>query len=297
MTSFQKKMQVLFVPFIMLLLSFITIYSILNWWLFLRIDTFPLKSEWRNIYLPFLLALLVAVLWMSLVKNKLVLKNERGWTGIVFFATIMIASPACLLQGYLGEATGKLTQLNKISDYEQHSPTLFYRIRQYYIDKRDIGKAVTFVRAGRFGTRLAVHYYISIPLLETQADTSKDACDYFVGKEYQTEFSAGFSPAEKQRLTEAFIRKSIMQFDTSRFSDINFFEKVDYSNTLDGYKRALLNCRFVRYKDPVIFMAISRAYSERIRLKPLWVGTAVTGSILIWFLLISLLPIKPELLG
>ena len=57
MNELTRKLRVIYGPFLIIAISFILVYTFLNWLLFIKNDFFPLKEDIVNFWLPFALSL------------------------------------------------------------------------------------------------------------------------------------------------------------------------------------------------------------------------------------------------
>ena len=132
-----QKIRQLFIPFLIISLAFIGIYSLLNWFFCIRNPLLTPKEEYVEFWGPAILAWIPVLIWIRPRLRLLNMKSKKGdrTFGFLFVAAIMIAIPTGFLQNYLKLATGKLTVLNSVGQIDKKHITKYYDIKHYYVAK------------------------------------------------------------------------------------------------------------------------------------------------------------------
>lgn len=81
-------------------------------------------------------------------------------------ASFAIAAPTIVLQEYLLTATGKLTQLQNISEIGSKPLTKYYVLKTHNIDKNHFAVYRKTETSGRYNETLIFHIYVSCPILD-----------------------------------------------------------------------------------------------------------------------------------
>ena len=113
MQNVKKKIRIIYWPFLLLTISFIVLYTFLNWLLFIKIDAFSIKEDIRNIWVPLGLPWIPVLIWLRPRIKLLKLTSGRGNLPFFyqFIATFAMSIPTIVTQGYMEKATGTLTKL------------------------------------------------------------------------------------------------------------------------------------------------------------------------------------------
>ena len=153
MKELKKKLRLIYLPYLVIAICFIGLSSFLNWLLFIKTDFIPLKEHIVRFWLPFGLPWIPILIWLRPRKKLLRFKNDNASFGYQFLASLTIAFPTIVAQEYLATSTGKLTQIENISEYEQKEVTKYYCLKNYFIDKSNVG-IINTARVSCSGRRL-----------------------------------------------------------------------------------------------------------------------------------------------
>ncbi len=286
MKGLKEKMKLIYLPYLLISICFIGCYSLLHWLLFIKTDFIPLKEDTVNLWLPFLLPWIPVLIWLKPRIKLLRFKNDNGSFGYQLIASMAITFPTIIAQEYLATATGKLTQLENIRQFESKEATKYYSIKNYFIDKQNIGKINTARVSGKHNETLNLLIYIALPLVTNHADSIKGECSFFIGKKYSKSISNRLSDEDKDKLFEAFTEESMDEFDRTNFHGFTYLEKLGRSYDHDEYDRALTYSSYVRYKDPVVFIAHNEPFENRNGSKLGWIFKSFGIGALVWFILL-----------
>jgi rhomboid protease GluP len=199
MDSFGKKIRLIYFPFLIIAFSFIILYTFLHWVLLVRTNSFSINESLVNFWLPMGLSWIPVILWLRLRIKILNLKTNSGNLPslYLFIAVFSVAVPAIIAQEYIDTAAGKLTVLQDIKDIRNIKPTKYYQIRNFFIDKRDVGIHPSFDASGKNNEYFNMHLYVVLPILSDEHDTSGTNCNGWLGIEYSQQLSNRLSDEEK----------------------------------------------------------------------------------------------------
>ncbi|MFB2777313.1 hypothetical protein ACE02V_19355 [Shewanella xiamenensis] len=159
-----KKLQLIYVPFILLCLIFVSGYSLLHWLLIIEFQLLSIDESIINFWLPLILPwpLLFFYLRPRLKLFRFTKSNSR----FIYFviAVLLLAVPTIVAQEYLNSATGKLTQLESINALLHQPQTKYYQLNQFYIDKKHIGVQRNIEPIGKGNSELRMSLYIAMPI-------------------------------------------------------------------------------------------------------------------------------------
>src|ERR671911_270910 len=115
----KEKFNLVYLHFIIIAVCFIIIYTFLNWVLFIKTDFITIKEQVINFWMPCLLPWIPILIFLRPRIKLLSFKNENASFLYQFLAVFAIAAPTIITQGFLTTATGKLTQLENIRQYDE----------------------------------------------------------------------------------------------------------------------------------------------------------------------------------
>lgn len=135
----KDKLRLIYIPFLIIGMSFIGIYTLLNWLLFIKLELFSLREVIKNFGLPILLPWIPILIWLRPRIKLLKFKRENKDFHYQLIAVGVIALSTFFAQEYLTTATGKLTQHAGINSIDKQEKTKFYTVKDYFVSKRDQG--------------------------------------------------------------------------------------------------------------------------------------------------------------
>lgn len=233
MQTIIKKLKLIYLPFLLLAVSFMVLYTGLNGVLIKTNTTFG-REEVTNYWLPFGLPMIMVLIWL---RPRIKLLRLTGGNGNLpflygFFAGLAIAIPTVIAQIYLEKAMGELTPLETISGIDSTKPTKYYSLKHYYIDKTNIGVHTAFAVGGKHNESLGMSIYVALPIFEEKADTINTSCVAWLGVEFSERISNRLDEKEKERLFQAFSDRSQHEFEQKDVSQFVYLERT--GNNADG---------------------------------------------------------------
>lgn len=166
-----EKLRLIFLPFLIIAISIIGGYTLLNWLIIIEFQLFQLKDIIVDFIIPFILPWIPILIWLRPRIKLLNLKTKKGGDLPFLYqliAAFAIAAPTIIAQQYLETATGKLTELTNISQIDKHEATKFYKLKNYYIDKDHISVNKTVEVSGKHNEDLNLRIYIVCPILKSE---------------------------------------------------------------------------------------------------------------------------------
>ena len=141
MNDRSEKLRLIYIPFLMMAVSIIGGYTFLNWLILIDLQLFQFKEMIVNMIVPLFLPWIPVLFWYRR-RIKLLKFDTSGNRDPHFFyqfiAVLAIAIPTIIAQEYMVTATGKLTELDNISQIDKLEMTKFYKLKDYFIDKEHI---------------------------------------------------------------------------------------------------------------------------------------------------------------
>lgn len=283
-----KKLKLIFIPFFFIAISFLLSYTFLNWLLFLHLKLFSVKQIILNFLLPFILPWSFILIWLRPRIKLLKLSTPSGDPYFLyqFIAAILIAASTIIAQEYIETATGKLTNLDSIDQITLKEETKFYTLKQFYIDKFNIGINPSFDVSGKFNDDFNMHIYIAMPIVNSISDTLNSNFKYFLGKEYYKRVSNNLSDREKEAEYQNFARESQSDFEMYNPNQFIYLDRIGNTDDRDGLIKAVNNSRKYHEGDPIVLMAINEPFEKRNGNKLVWLLVVFFVGSIIWLMMV-----------
>lgn len=270
MKGLADKLRLIYKPFVLIAIGFILSYTLLHWLLFIKTGV-PLKEDIVKFWLPFGLPWIPILIWLRPRIKLLNFKNDNASFGYQFLASIAIAIPTIIAQEYLVTATGKLTQLDNISQITISEQTKYYSLKNYYIDKQHIAVQNTASVTGKHDENFNMLIYVAMPILENNADTLKSEQKYWLGKEYNERISNRLSDQEKDDKYKVFAEKCQKEFEETDFGKFTYLEVIGNTEDHDEYNNALKKSNQNTFADNIVFEAKTEPFKARNGKKLTWI--------------------------
>lgn len=270
MKGLTDKLRLIYKHFVLIAIGFILTYTLLHWLLFIKAGV-PLKEDIVKFWLPFGLPWIPILIWLRPRIKLLNFKNDNASFGYQFLASIAIAIPTIITQEYLVTATGKLTQLDNISQITKSEQTKYYSLKNYYIDKQHIAVQNTASVTGKHNENFNMLIYVAMPILKNNADTLKSEQKYWLGKEYNERISNRLSDQEKDDKYKVFAEKCQKEFEETDFSKFTYLEVIGNTEDHDEYNNALKKINQNTSADNIVFEAKTEPFEARNGKKLTWI--------------------------
>ncbi|MEO7048069.1 MAG: hypothetical protein ABI091_22410 [Ferruginibacter sp.] len=165
------KLRLIFLPLFFIIVCFIGIYSLLDWYFIIQPQVTSINENITNFWLPIVLPWIPVLIWLRPRLKLLDLKKKSSRSdplfGMMFLATFAIAAPTIITQFFIESDTGKLTPLENINGIKKAALTKYYSLKKYYIDKADCGIYRTYYVSGKYNSTLNFSMYIACPIFDT----------------------------------------------------------------------------------------------------------------------------------
>lgn len=262
--DFTKKLKLVFLPFILIVIGFVGVYTFLNWLLIIKLQLIDVKEDLINFWIPFGLPFIPVYFLLRPRLELLVFKakGERDNTFPIMITWFTISIATIIAQLYLGSSTGKLTKLGNISQIKQDikNQTRYYSLKDFLIDKEHVGVSNSFKTSGRYNTDFDMSIFVTCPILlksdmsqKQDFTESKDPLLVINGKPMNMYFDVSLiSPddiksitvlkgAAAKNLYGAVAKNGAILIET-KTDKINFINNYQISDTIYAW----LGCRFYK---------------------------------------------------
>ncbi|MES2809281.1 MAG: hypothetical protein V4619_11675 [Bacteroidota bacterium] len=299
MKDFGAKFRLIILPFLIISVGTVFVYSIVHWWLFIQNETFAVDEAILNFAAPIVISFLPAIIWM-LPRLKLLdftgKKIRNPLTGYFFLAWIAITAPAIIAQEYLISATGKLTALRSVSQISNQPKTKYYTVKNVFADKEQTRSYTRLNTIGKYKDQYNMAIYMPCPLYDAGiAKTKPEAREplVWIGIKYQKTISNRLSEEEKTRAFEAFAKQSEIDFDNRDLTTFTYLDRIGPNRELSFFADAIT---FSGVNDAPFIVLVPRwsRFEDRNGDKDLWlIGSLLFGALL-FTITVSLIPLKAE---
>ncbi|QKG52724.1 hypothetical protein [Hymenobacter sp. BRD67] len=140
-----SKIRQIFLPFLGIVLSVLSSFFIVDWWMNKRASD-AISALWISV-LPITVAVVLVAVFLHPQLKYLKYSTQRGASTkeggntvlLYFLPVLLIGVESWRLDDYLGNKLAGITALNTIEEIEKYPPTRFYLLKQRYLDTSAIG--------------------------------------------------------------------------------------------------------------------------------------------------------------
>jgi membrane associated rhomboid family serine protease len=240
----EQKLSKIFIPFVLIFIGILVAYTYANYFIFIELQLFSIKTLIINFVVPALLT--GAIVWLYLRKKIRILnlKNKKGKELLNLYcwvAWLFMCVPVVITQSYLASSTGKLTEIQSIKEITKLPPTKYYKIDKYYVYKE---KAHTYFHFHNIPKRygiddLGLTIFVAIPVLENVNDTTMFIAQSWLGVKYSDHITQSASIERKEEFVRKFSEECQLKLDRTDFSHFTYFEKMENTYDRDNYQKAI----------------------------------------------------------
>jgi len=285
----KSKLKLIYLPFLVMTISFIVIYSFLHWLLFIKTDTLSFKQSIVDFWLPFVLPWIPVLLWFRSRVNLLKLKTKNGDLPMLYFLVVALSMsiPTFIAQQFIETASGTLTKLENINQIAEHENTKYYTLKNYYIDKSNIGVFHSFDVSGKANQNFNMHLYVVMPILKSIQDTASASCSAWLAIKYNEQIKNRLKAEEKEQKYKSFVRNSQQDFNNKKVDQFIYMDREGNTNDCDGYKEAIKkNKKYATPDNAPIFIGVGHPFEKRNGNKLAWVFGAYGIANGIWLIML-----------
>jgi len=279
----KDRLQIVFKPFILILLSLVFGYTFLHWFIFIELELFALKEMVTNFVLPILLSGIAV--WFIIRKRLKIFSTEKVREIYGFVAWIALSVPSVIAQEYIITATGKLTELNSIEEINDQEATKYYTLKSYYINKLKIGVHHTVDFSGKNNESLNMHIYITMPIYSSISDNLIKEPFAWLGVEYKETIRNSLSSEEKENRFNKFVSESQMDFNKKEVTQFVYLDRIGNTDDKEAYLESIKKNPLYK-SNQIILVGVNEPFENRNGTKLEWIlGSSLIGSIA-WLIMI-----------
>jgi len=298
MTGQTEKLKLIYKPFLIIAICIIAGYTLLNWLIFKKLQIFSLNEDIVNMWIPFALPWIPILIWLRPRIKLLNLKRKKGdlpWL-YIFIAGFAIAIPTIIAQSYLQTASGILTKLDNISEIEKQGATKYYSLKDFYIDKNNIGVKSSFDVSGKNNEYFNMNLFSALPILNSSADTTSTNCIAWYGVKYHEQISNRLDKNEKEERFQKFANESQSDFDKKDVSQFIYLDRIGNTDDHKGYISAIKNDKKYTSTSTTILIPVNEPFEARNGNKFAWIFGAFGIGSSIWLIMLLIPKVDEEAL-
>jgi len=269
----------------------------LHWLLFIHWNIFQIEDNILDIGIPFFLPIIPIYIWLrpgvNLISSDEDLQHitESGQRfRIQMIAGITIIFATTFAQLYMETATGKMTNINKVTQINDQEATKYYSIDTFYLNEKNASIQKYAYTTGKHQDGLQYSIYALIPMYNQASDTLLHRTNAWLGVKYDKHYSNYISQSEKHDLWQNFINECQYNLH-SQYGEYakNFLYLVREDKGENDYKIynfLLVNSGIKSSENNFILLPINEPFEARNGHKLLWALTSFfIGTLLFLFML------------
>lgn len=270
MNTLIEKIKAIYIPFLIIFIGFVSLYTFLHWFLVIDREWINIKQDTLNFWLPLALSFITIYIWLRPRIHLLIFKKDY-YSLYLFLATAAICITTIITQEYLIAATGKLTELENISQINQKEKTKYYKLKTYHFDKSTAEVYRTVDISGKHNEDLNLYNYYAIPIVQDTLYPSDLTCFAWLGVKKTKRISNRIDDNQKQSAYNEFNKKCMDEFDEDNYSKFEYLEKIASSKDLDNYSEAIKISSRHNGGEIIILKAIYEPFETRLGDKFKWI--------------------------
>ncbi len=284
-----QKLTLIYIPFLIFAVTFVTVYSLLNWLLVLKFELLQINEMVVEFWIPWLLPMILIPLFLR-KRIKLLKFGEKARDphfGYMMAAAIAVAIPTFIAQGYIKTATGKLSTVSSCTQIDKSHLTKFYKINNIYLDRRFTGVNWFVEVTGKHNENMVFHGFFALPIMSGESDTLKRSFDTWYGIEYKERISNRLDQPEKEKLFQKFQDSSIDKYNQENLYNYQYFDRLGNNDEHKGLLEAVKTTNlFNKSVTPFILKPVHEAFELRNGKKFGWIFKSFAIGGLIWLIMI-----------
>lgn len=292
MDNIKTKIKLIFVPYLIISLATLIIWTYLHWLLFLKFNVYEVNENFITIILPSVLSLISILIWLY-KKIKLLSIKSKNLIWFILVPCVSMGGLNLFGSQYIILATSKQTILSSISQIEKKEPTKFYELKKFYLDKKHYSLKKFFYSSGKHNNNLEMEIYVTVPILNFIKDTFGSNCTGWYGVKYAKTaydfnddhdiynsnwatdevynnnitsdyYDNSINKIENSEEVKRFVNESLTQFDNLNLNEFLYLDRItkitrDYNN----YISAIKNNSKYDTKSDVVLLPCNETLADR----------------------------------
>lgn len=228
------QIKIVFIPYLLVAFSTIILYNLFRWTFDIHFKLLPLKEDLLNFWLPFSIPWIPILIWLKRPIRILKIKGKQD-NGFFLYQFIMVSAicvPIIISQNFIEKAAFNLERVQSVSSIKNFQSGKYYTFEEFDIEKDKSVHYTTGRASGRNNEDLTFYLYLSCPF-------KKGKSTIWYGVEYSKRVSNYSNDEIKNDKYKRFLEKSSRDFEAYDFKNLNYFERLGYSDDQDGFLNAV----------------------------------------------------------
>jgi hypothetical protein len=214
-------------------------------------------------------------------------------------------------QTYLETATGKLTQLDHISQIDSVAQTKYYTVKDFFVDKQLARFRTSFVVSGKYNGNLDMYIYVVVPIYDINhikpykdTDTLRvvryDNGNYdpyaWLTMRYEKTISNRLSSSEKDQRYNRFAKECEADFKAKPLNKFSYLDRLPFDEEMKRYQATVNSEYYPVVPEPKhLLVPVYESFDARNGSKLPWIfGSFCIGSV-VFLVLLLLKPLRSDL--
>lgn len=277
MNQFKQKMQLVYLPLVVVSALFVIGYTALSWLLFVA-PGIDVPEEVAEFYLP---AILPWVLLLTILRKRTGLLidsrgNDKPAFGIRVFAWLVMFGTSVIAQGYMKEATGKLADVEDVTHIDVARPVMYYKLKHYWADWMHPGIYASNEVSGKHNEDLNFYVHEVMPLYASDTTTTDTAhIIAWLGIRYSKRISNSGTEEEKEKQWRAFAEETEAAMNKDSAHAFVYLKRIGNNEQRKKYELAIAE----KYGagEHLILEPINKPFENRTGDKVFWIFVVFAG--------------------
>jgi hypothetical protein len=286
-----RKIRLIFFPFVIGFIGFVLVYTFLHWLLVLKLSLVEINEKYIDYWIPFVLSFVISI-WYNKRVDLLLFKNERIEKFYWFISILLFACLTVVVQPYLRDETGEILKVKTSQQITLQNPAKYYVIDSVVLDKKLSAWSWDITHSGRNNQVTNFHGYCVLPIFNSDPQSTNGNFLVWYCKEYKGSPLGSLDEDEKFVSFQECIRA---EFSRDNLYEFRYFTRVGPSDKYTGFLKALEFSPYSYDARKIILLEPSTIPFEvrnGDRLK--WIIVIFVLSIGIWYFMVLYLPIDEQ---
>ncbi len=283
MTSLERKHSLLFYPFLRCFGGLLFGYTLVHWYCLKSYDMLTVNE----MVMIFLWPAVLAMVLLGVVLRpgiSLLLFSRRNTAACYYMVTFFcLVIPILLVQQYLETATGKLTVLETINQYERLPKTKYYQVKHYHLAPSLAEEITRQYSSGRSGSQLNFEAYFTQPIFPNVKDTLSNSAHFWLCSYYEQHISANITQEQRLKYLAKFNRYVATDYPTTPFHTATYWERIGITSRTGYYENAVAKSPRYREGACILFKPHYDDFSNRNGNKLIWCFVAIVIALALYY--------------
>lgn len=286
MNTLIEKIKAIYIPFLLIFIGFVSLYTFLHWYLVIDKGWINLKEVVLNFGLPFALPFIPIYIWLRPRIHLLNFKKNDNYFAYQFFASLAISITTIVSQEYMVAATGKLTVLDNVSQIADQARTKYYQFNKYQFDKKNAVPYGTYEVSGKHNQDLNFHIYCVLPIVVDTSNSSQSPCLTWLGVKKTKSISNKLDDSRKKIIYDDFYKSVWDRFNEEDLSKFIYLENIANASDIADFKEAVKRSPIFNKGEIIVLKAVNEPFEVRYGDRLQWIFLSFGIGSFVWLILL-----------